>query len=165
MLAERDLDWHAATGQQVVHCGGTAHLLVGDPRLVPPDHTHTNAGGLLRRELGTGFAVLALTVGAGAAPFPVPSPPPDYVEHVFADVETDAALLDLATAADGPPPVRDWARRPISTRMIGPAYDPARDHESRIDTGPLTEAIDVIVHIPRFRSATPIEAPVPDGST
>jgi erythromycin esterase len=156
MLARRDLEWLAATGQPVVHWGGTAHLVAGDPRTVPPDQTHPNAGGLLRRELGEGYGVVGLTVGRGTAPYPVPPPPDDFAEHAFGAVADDAVLLDLAVAAGGPPKVRAWLRRPLRTRMIGPFYDAAHDHDARVDAGPLADALDVVVHVPRFGPATPL---------
>jgi erythromycin esterase len=46
-LAHDDLTWHADTGQRIVHWGGTAHLVVGDPRTIPPGETQRNAGGIM----------------------------------------------------------------------------------------------------------------------
>jgi erythromycin esterase len=149
-LARRDLDWHAVTGQRVVHWGGTAHVVVGDPRTVTPDQTHVNAGGLMRRELGSGYAAVALTAGSGEAPFPVPEPPDDFVESRFGAL-TGPALVDLGAA--GSVAVREWLRRPLRTRMIGPVFDPANAHEARVDAGPIGEAVDVFLHVPRFGPA------------
>lgn len=155
-LAEFDLGWRAATGQRIVHWGGTAHLVVGDPRTVPPDETHPNAGGIMRGELGAGYGVTDLSVGTGNVPFPVPVPPHDFVEDVFADTPHEVALLDLSSAEDVPPPVADWLRRPLRTRMIGPRYDPTRDRDFRVDAGPLRESVDVLVHAPHVTAMRPL---------
>ncbi|MDP3892246.1 erythromycin esterase family protein [Nocardioides sp.] len=149
-LARRDLRWYDARGQQIVHWGGTAHVIAGDPRTIPPDLTHRNAGGIMRAELGDGYAVAALTIGSGSAPFPIPPPPSDYTEHALTGIGHDAALLELAALPEiAPRPAADWLDRPLRTRMIGPTYDPAEDRDARVDSGPLRGSVDALVHVPR----------------
>jgi erythromycin esterase len=157
-LARADLTWHADTGQRIVHWGGTAHLVVGDPRTIPPGETQRNAGGIMHAELGPGYAVAALTVGSGLALFPVPPPPRDFAEAAFADVTHDTALLDLADAHDPPPAVRDWLHSPLRTRMIGPVYDETHDHDFRLDTGPLADCVDLLVHTRQISPTRPLTA-------
>lgn len=155
-LAEGDLAWHTDTGQRIVHWGGTAHVIAGDPRTVPPNETHRNAGGILRAELGVGYGVAALTVGSGSAPFAIPAPPHKFTEHAFVDAAHDIALLELANWTSVPQPVADWLRRPLRTRMIGPHYDPTRDQDSRVDAGPLHECVDVLIHASRITATNPL---------
>ncbi|SDJ69273.1 erythromycin esterase [Actinopolyspora mzabensis] len=155
-LASSDLAWHARTGQRIVHLGGTAHVVAGDPRTVPPDQTHRNAGGIMRAELGGDYGVAALTVGSGKAPFPVPPPPYDFTEHAFAEVPHEVALLELENMTGAPQPVTDWSRSPLRTRMIGPHYEPTRDHDFRVDAGPLHECLDVLIHTSRITATKPL---------
>ncbi|WP_344132838.1 erythromycin esterase family protein [Saccharopolyspora halophila] len=155
-LAASDLAWHTDTGQRVVHWGGTAHVIAGDPRTVPPDETHRNAGGILRAELGDGYAVAAFTAGPGVAPFAVPAPPNDFTESAFADAPHEIALLELACSTGVPRPVADWLHHPLRTRMIGPHYDPTRDRDSRVDAGPLHECADVLIHLSRITATSPL---------
>ncbi|MBK1785599.1 erythromycin esterase family protein [Prauserella cavernicola] len=153
-LAKANLDWLADTGQRIVHWGGTAHLLVVDP---PPGQGHPNAGAIMRAELGAGYAVAALTTGSGSAPFRLPLPPQDFLESAFVGTEHVVSCVDLAQTADAPPRVREWLSAPVRTRMIGPVYDPDRDHEFRLDGGPVREAIDLLVHVPRVTPVTPLD--------
>lgn len=153
-LAGSDLAWHAETGQRIVHWGGTAHVIAGDPRTVPPEETHRNAGGIMRSELADGYGVAALTTGSGSAPFAIPAPPREFTEHAFADTPHDIALLELATLNGVPQPVADWLHRPLRTRMIGPHYDPARDPDFHVDAGPLHECVDVLVHASRITATS-----------
>ncbi|MGJ7907517.1 erythromycin esterase family protein [Actinopolyspora sp. H202] len=155
-LAAGDLAWHARTGQRIVHLGGTAHVIAGDPRTVPPDQTHRNAGGIMRAELGADYGVAALTVGSGEAPFHVPPPPYDFTEHAFAEVPHDVALLELEHVTAPPQPVAEWLRSPLRSRMIGPHYEPRRDRDSRVEAGPLHECVDVLIHTARITATTPL---------
>lgn len=155
-LADSDLTWHTDTRQRIVHWGGTAHVIAGDPRTVPPDETHRNAGGILRAELGDSYGVAALTTGSGSAPFAIPAPPHDFTEHAFIDAPHDIAFLELANLTSVPQPVADWLRRPLRTRMIGPHYDPTRNQDSRVDAGPLHECVDVLIHAPRITATSPL---------
>ncbi|SDQ29528.1 erythromycin esterase family protein [Actinopolyspora saharensis] len=153
-LADSDLAWHADTGQRIVHWGGTAHVIAGNPRTVPPEETHRNAGGIMRVELGEGYGVAAFTVGSGSAPIAVPAPPQEFTEHAFAEAPHDIALLELASSNGVPQPVADWLRRPLRTRMIGPRYDATRDQDFRVDAGPLQECVDVLIHAPRITATS-----------
>lgn len=153
-LAADDLAWYAKTGQRIVHWGGTAHVIAGDPRTLPPDETHRNAGGIMRTELGADYGVAALTVGSGSAPFTVPAPPDEFIEHAFADASHDIALLELPTSTSVPQPVAEWLRRPLRTRMIGPHFDPTRDRDFRVDAGPLCECVDVLIHARRITATS-----------
>ncbi|MEY7972205.1 erythromycin esterase family protein [Saccharomonospora xinjiangensis] len=159
-LAEAVLNWRAMTGQRVVHWGGIAHLVAGDPRRIPPDHVHRSAGGALRARLGPGYAVAALTTGGGAVPFPVPKPPRDFLEAVFDGIparQDEGLQLDLHLAAKhAPEAVTRWLRAPLRTRLIGPVYDPGRDRDFRVEAGSLADSLDVIVHLPRLTPATPV---------
>ncbi|PWV83986.1 erythromycin esterase [Prauserella marina] len=154
-LALRNLTWLERTGQRIVHWGGTAHTLPADPRVIPPATAGRNAGGILRAELGAGYAAVALTVGSGNAPFPVPAPPGDFLESAFAGTG-EPVLLELPDPGVADPRVAAWLRAPVRTRMIGPVYDPAEDRNFRIDGGPLTETAAAIVHVPRFGPVTPL---------
>lgn len=156
-LARRELLWRTERGQRIVHWGGTAHVIAGDPRTVPPDQTHRNAGGILRAELGHRYAVAALTLGSGSAPFRIPPPPSDYTEHALTGVRHDAALLELDQPGNVPRSVTDWLHLPLRTRMIGPTYDPTHDHDFRVDAGPLHHCVDVLVHLPGSPLPTPCE--------
>ncbi|GAB3299331.1 erythromycin esterase family protein [Parasphingorhabdus pacifica] len=155
-LARSDLAWHSETGQRIVHWGGTAHLVNGDPRTVPPDETHRNAGGIMRAELGSAYGVAALTIGSGLAPFAIPPPPHDFVEDVFADAPHDVTMLEVDSSSRVSPSVAEWLHRPLRTRMIGPHYDAARDRDFRVDAGPLAESVDVLVHAPRITATSPL---------
>lgn len=155
-LADSNLAWHAETGQRIVHWGGTAHAIAGDPHTVPPDETHRNAGGIMRAELGQDYGVAALTIGSGSAPFPIPRPPEDFTEYAFTDVPQVSALLELAASTRAPQPVTEWLHRPLRTRMIGPHYDPTRDQDFRVDAGPLHECVDVLIHVPRITATSPL---------
>ncbi|EHR61981.1 erythromycin esterase-like enzyme [Saccharomonospora cyanea NA-134] len=159
-LADTVLTWRAETGQRIVHWGGIAHLVVGDPRRIPPNHVGRSAGGALRARLGPGYAVAAFTTGCGAAPFPVPAPQPDFLESVFEGLPAggdEGLLLDLHRAAEhAPDTVARWLRRPLRTRMIGPVYDPGRDQDFRVEAGPLADSLDAVVHLPRLTPTTPV---------
>ncbi|WP_026931948.1 erythromycin esterase family protein [Glycomyces tenuis] len=155
-LARTELLWHSQREQRIVHWGGTAHVIVGDPRTVPPDHTHRNAGGILRAEMGHRYAVAALTLGSGHAPFRIPPPPSDFTEHALAEIRHDAALLHLDQRGGVPRSVTDWLHRPLRTRMIGPTYDPAHDHDFRVDAGPLHHCADILVYAPRVTATRPL---------
>ncbi|RRO12909.1 erythromycin esterase [Saccharopolyspora rhizosphaerae] len=155
-LAESNLAWYAETGQRIVHWGGTAHVIAGDPRTVLPAETHRNAGGIMRAELGAGYGVAALTVGSGSAPFPVPHPPQDFAEHAFADVPYEVAVLELPPPAEVPRSAAEWLTRPLRTRVIGPRYDPERDRDFRLDAGPVVECVDVVVHASHITPVTPL---------
>lgn len=155
-LADSDLAWHAETGQRIVHWGGTAHVIAGDPRTVPPEETHRNAGGIMRAELRHGYGVAALTTGSGSAPFAIPAPPHEFTEHAFADTPHDIALLEIANSNSVPQPVADWLHRPLRTRMIGPHYDATRDQDFRVDAGPLHECVDVMIHTSRITATSPL---------
>lgn len=146
-LADSDLAWHADTGQRIVHWGGTAHVIAGNPRTVPPGETHRNAGGIMRAELEEGYGVAALTVGSGSAPIAVPAPPQEFTEHAFAETPHDIALLELASMTSVAQSVTDWLRRPLRTRVIGPHYDPTRDQDFRVDAGPLHECVNALIHV------------------
>jgi erythromycin esterase len=160
-LARRDLDWHRRTGQRVAHWGGTAHVVVGDPRVLPatPWETHRNAGGRLRAELGDGYRVVALTVGRGSLPFPVPAVSPTFAEALL-DGAAGPVVLTVADALDPDAPglVRAWAEAPLVTRMVGPVYDPLTDTDFRIEAGPVHEAVDVLVHIPVGTAVNAVQA-------
>ncbi|MEU3269965.1 erythromycin esterase family protein [Saccharomonospora sp. NPDC006951] len=154
-LARRNLAWLERTGQRIVHWGGTAHTLPADPRVIPPATSGRNAGGILRSELGGGYAAAALTVGGGNAPFSVPAPPAGFLESAFAGIG-GPVLLELPDPGTADPAVAAWLRTPVRTRMIGPSYDPADDENFRIEAGPLTETAAAIVHVPRFGPVTPL---------
>jgi hypothetical protein len=98
-LADTVLTWRAETGQRIVHWGGIAHLVAGDPRRLPPDHVGRSAGGVLRARLGSGYAVGTLTIGSGRAPFPVPDPRPDFLESAFEGIPAGHRGAVAATTA------------------------------------------------------------------
>jgi len=158
-LAASVLRWHETTGARIVHLGGTAHTLVGDPRTVSPNdaNAHRNAGGYLRAALGQRYQALALTTGAGNAPFPVPAPPRHFTEAVFAGTTAGGLLLDLDIDHSPPPEVARWLRAPMRTRCVGPAYDPANDAEHYVAAGPLRTAVDGLLHVARTTPTTPLE--------
>ncbi|WP_214404288.1 erythromycin esterase family protein [Pseudonocardia lacus] len=158
-LARRDLDWHRRTGQRVAHWGGTAHVVAAEQRVIPttPWETHANAGGLLREALGDDYAVIALTFGHGSVPYPVPQVAAGFSESLLA-AAPGPVLLALDELRGAPEGLRAWAASPLVTRMIGPVYDPARDTDFRVEAGPLSRSVDVLVHVPVVTAVTPLPA-------
>jgi erythromycin esterase len=156
-LARRVLDWHRRTGQRVAHWGGTAHLVAADERVIPtaPWETHRNAGGHLRAALGAGYAAVALTIGRGSVPFPLPRVASGFTESLLAGAP-GPVLLPLDDLAGAPEGIRAWARSPLTTRMVGPVYDPVRDTDFRVEAGPVADSVDVLVHVPVGTAVTPL---------
>ncbi len=158
-LAAMDLDWHRRTGDKIVHVGGIAHMVVGDPRTVSPNaETQRNAGALLRDALGAGYHAIALTAGSGSigfgdAPMPLPSPPPSFFEAAFAGLSGGATMLELGADPAPPPAAEHWLRAPLLTRCVGPVYDARDDPAFHLTAGPAREAIDTAVHVERVGPA------------
>jgi erythromycin esterase len=157
MLARRDLAWHERTGQRIVHWGGIAHLVVGNPRTLHPyGETQRSAGAHLRDALGDGYRAVAMTTGAGAAPYPLPQAPPTFTEVVFEHASAPAVLIDLKAHHEPSPAIESWLDSPLKTRCIGPGYDPARAEDFHLDTGPLRRAVDYFLHVSKVTPAHPL---------
>jgi erythromycin esterase len=160
-LARRDLHWHEQTGQQIVHLGGVAHTIVGDPRSVSPSpgprHAHRNAGALMRQALGSRYTAVALSAGHGHVPFPLPEPDASFTESAFAGLDGGCLMLDLHADPDPSPEVRRWLARPLRMRCVGPGYDPGRDADFHVDAGPLGDCLDRLVHVRQVTPTTIID--------
>lgn len=72
----------------------------------------------------------------------------------MAEVAHEAALLEVVDSQGAPQLVSEWLHLPLRTRMIGPVYDAARDHDFRVDAGPLLDCVDVLVHVPRVTATS-----------
>jgi erythromycin esterase len=155
-LARSVLEWREEHGSRIVHLGGTAHAVIGDPRTVSPysGDAHRNAGAYLRGALGNGYQAFGLTSGPGRAPFPVPEPPASFTEAVFAESTDPALLLDLHADPSPPSEVAEWLRTPLGIRCVGPAYDPANDAAHHVTAGPVRDALDALLHVSRTTPTT-----------
>jgi len=161
-LADVDLRWRERTGSSIVHLGGMAHMIVGDPRTLSPySQTGRSAGALLRGALGTGYHAIALTAGSGHAPLPVPEVPEDFVESALDRLPLPALMLPLRVGSAAPPAVSRWLRTPLRIRCVGPNYDPEKAADFHLTAGPTNEAIDTVVHIQRVTPTSPLPDPSP----
>jgi len=158
-LADRDLAWLDRTGDRIVHWGGTAHTIAAEARRLAwaPEQTHPSAGAYMRRALGGSYAAVALTAGAGSPPLELPSPPDSFTEAAL-DRIGSPVLLVTEDSRNGPDSVRDWSRN-LRTRVIGPAYDPARHEMARVDIDDLWSAVDVLVHVPEVTATIGLPLP------
>lgn len=158
-LARRDLSWHEITGQRVIHWGGTAHLVAANKRKIgmAPQEYHRNAGGHLRKSLGSAYTVIALTVGEGYAPFRIPSPPHYFTEAVFEKSNT-AIFFPLHGLSCIPDSVNKWIHKPLVTRSIGPNYDADQNENFRVETdNALINSVDAFVYVPLITPVNMLE--------
>lgn len=79
--------------------------------------------------------------GPDGGPGPVPASDPDPV----------------------PGPVADWLRAPAATRLVGPAYDAARDAGHRLSGGSLGGWFDALVHVREVGPSRPLDAAADRG--
>jgi len=159
-LADVDLRWRERTDSSIVHLGGMAHMIVGDPRTLSPySQTGRSAGALLRGALGAGYHAIALTAGSGHAPLPVPEVPEDFVESCLDRLPLPSLMLPLRVGSGAPPAVSRWLRTPLRIRCVGPNYDPEKAADFHLTAGPTNEAIDTIVHIRRVTPTSPLPGP------
>ncbi|MBB4931926.1 erythromycin esterase [Lipingzhangella halophila] len=136
-LADDVIGWHEHSGDRIVYWGGIAHTARSSGRL----------GGRLRERFGHGYLSVGLTFERGSLPWPVPAPPANFAETALSAAGTDVSLLDLRTRRSDP--VRAWLESSASTRMIGPAQDPAE----HLSGGSFGGWFDLVGH---HRDVTPV---------
>lgn len=160
-LSDQALTWRAATGHRIVHWGGAAHVVAGEPRGIAtggepdPGLAHRNAGGHLRSALGSGYAAVAVTVGAvdaGAGHAPIPAVASSFSESPLNDVP-DVGWLATRGA---PAALVPWLDAPLRIRCVGPAYDPLRDRDHFITAPRVRDAVDAFLHVKRSTVITPL---------
>lgn len=160
-MADRVLAWRESHGHKVVHWGGAAHILAGDPRGVSPGgvgETHRNAGGHLRAALGDAFVAVAATVGqvdAGDGYSAIPPTPASFTEAPFAALPGTSWIPVRGVVTL--PEVTAWLDAPLRTRMVGPVHDPDRDEEHHMSAPSVRRAVDAFLHRGRSRSVSPDE--------
>lgn len=159
-LADRSLAWHDATGQRIVHWGGSAHVIAGDPRELSPggaDLTHRNAGGHLRAALGEDYLAVAATVGTVASSPGTPAVPdvPDEFTESALQAGPAVSWIPLRDAATTPAS-RTWLRRALRTRSAGPTYDPDHDRDHYVSAPTVAGAVDAFLHVRASAAATPL---------
>lgn len=154
-MAENIIQWHGQTAAKIVYWGGMAHTADGNTRTVSswasPPETQRNAGSYLRERFGPGYVSIGLTFDHGAVFYPVPPPSPAFVDAALGSTDLEAYALDLC--APQTEPVRAWLNSPVTTRLIGPRYDPEHDAAHHMTGGSLAEWFDIIIHT---QEATPI---------
>lgn len=158
LMAENTAWWHRHTGQRMLlaaHSGHTAYVTY-EPESYPKIQ-----GEFLRETLGADYLSIGTTFGAGTVTVPdgdgvwreesFGPPRPGSSEHALERAGALAGapdfLLDPRTA---PRPARDWLHATRPTRDIGPPGDPYRPYA-------LGAGHDLLVHLRRFRAATPLE--------
>ncbi|MFG3254618.1 erythromycin esterase family protein [Streptomyces sp. NPDC048172] len=148
-LAETTLRWHERSGDRIVYWGGLAHMAVGAPG--------TTAGSRLRERLGAKYAAVGLTFHHGTALYDFPAPPADFAESVLGAAGHDAFTLDLRAGGDADPAARAWLDGPVTTRLIGPAYDPEHDADYSMTADSFTGMLDAVIHVREVTDGRPLE--------
>ncbi|GAA2093818.1 hypothetical protein GCM10009801_61350 [Streptomyces albiaxialis] len=148
-LAETTLRWYERGGDRIVYWGGLAHMSVGAPG--------TTAGSRLRERLGSAYAAVGLTFHHGTALYEFPAPPADFAESVLGAAGPDAFTLDLRTGGGADPAARAWLDEPVTTRLIGPSYDPEHDADYHLTGASLAGMLDAVIHVREVTDGRPLE--------
>ncbi|WP_277213600.1 erythromycin esterase family protein [Isoptericola croceus] len=141
--AERLLDHARRTGDRIVFWEGGAHVLPG---------SGSGISAHLRAALGDGYATVHVTFAEGRIDrTEIPPARPDSIE---AHLARPGGARTVHLRAEVPQDVAAQLAGPWPTRIISGVYDPARDGEHYLDLPSLTDAADVLVHLP---AVTPID--------
>lgn len=77
--------------------------------------------------------------------YDVPAPGGDTLEHILQQADPEAYLLDLTASA--PQPIADWLDEPARMRLIGAAYDEARDADYAMRLPSLSDGFDAVAYL------------------
>ncbi|RJL35937.1 erythromycin esterase family protein [Bailinhaonella thermotolerans] len=154
-------EWQGRTGHRVAYGAANVHT-TASPRVTwrfPPDpvpkEDKTMAGGHLRAHYGRSYVSIGTVSHAGRilggwengppSVFTVPPPGPALVDHTLGQARHRDYLLDLRAKA--PEPVRRWLRGPATMRIIGTAYDVARDADYTMRVPSWSAGFDAVLHL------------------
>ncbi|WP_067826293.1 erythromycin esterase family protein [Nocardia inohanensis] len=140
---------HRRNGSPIVYWDGLAHTSAtptGYGAALPAD-TAPSAGSVLRRELGQGYASIAVTFHHGDLGIHrVPAPQTGLVDADLGEFPLPALWLDLRQRSRPTP-------EPARLRVISGIYDPAHDAAAQLTVPSLPAAFDAVIH---FQEVSPV---------
>ncbi|MEC3957286.1 erythromycin esterase family protein [Nocardia sp. CDC153] len=136
------IEHHRRTGSRIVYWDGIAHVSAESTTLgkAADQGDIVTVGSVLREHFGRDYASVAIGFHHGnVGVAEIPAPAPDFLDAELGDGSDRIQWLDMRT---------DPISKPVKMRVISGVYDPARDAEEHLAIRNLSEAFDVLIHIP-----------------